>query len=145
MKPITHIINLSNTAPVKISVTKITPTNTFTKRDSIDTPPAITDYVRDITPIIKNHNEIKAHFRIEPEIDMRLEAENNDTLICVKIYRDPSKIRPLPSWVIQAMPADGKRFGRIYYADGNTNRADKPAFRNDSTIFFDSLSEDYSA
>lgn len=131
MIPIIQISNISNTAHKKISVAKITPTATFIARDSVDTPPAITTYVASVTPFVRYNNEISAHAKTAKALLNHIPA-----LI-------PEKHAPL--WVLEAAPVSGKEHGRIYYADMNINRADKPAFRPDWLYLFDSLSEDYNA
>ncbi len=131
MKPITQRSNTRNTAHAKISVAKITPTVTFTTRDNVDTPPAITPYVIRLAPFMKNHNETTAHATTAKALINHVPAFMTE--------------RPMPLWVCASAPVNGKDSGKIYTAHSNIRTADKPAFRHDSMYLFDILSEDYSA
>lgn len=110
--------------------TKRTPV-TFEERADLNTPPAISDHVRELAPFLKNCNETKAHATTAKAIINHIPALMPE--------------HPAPLWVLAAAPVAGKEHGRIYYANSNTNRADKPAFREDWLYLFDSLSEDYNA
>lgn len=125
MKPITQRSNTSNNAHVKISVAKITPTVTFTTRDNVDTPPAITPYVIRLAPFMKNHNETTAHATTAKALINHVPAFMSE--------------RPRPLWTFNDWTH------RTYTAHSNINCADKPAFRHDSMYLFDILSEDYNA
>lgn len=110
--------------------TKRTPV-TFEERADLNTPPAISDHVRELAPFLKNCNETTAHATTAKALINHIPALMPE--------------HPAPLWVLAAAPVAGKEHGRIYYANSNTNRADKPAFREDWLYLFDSLSEDYSA
>ena len=110
--------------------TKRTPA-TFEERADLNTPPAISDHVRELAPFLKNCNETTAHATTAKALINHIPALMPE--------------HPAPLWVLAAAPVAGKEHGRIYYANSNTNRADKPAFREDWLYLFDSLSEDYSA
>lgn len=113
------------------TITKTPRTVEFAPRDSVDTPPAITAYVAILAPFVRYNNEISAHAKTAKALLNHIHALIPET--------------HAPLWVLEAAPVSGKEHGRIYYADGNTNRADKPAFRPDWLYLFDSLSEDYNA
>lgn len=110
--------------------TKRTPA-TFEERADLNTPPAISDHVRELAPFLKNCNDITAHATTAKTI-----INNVPTLM-------PEHPRPL--WVCASAPVNGKDSGKIYTAHSNIRPADKPAFRHDSMYLFDILSEDYSA
>lgn len=110
--------------------TKRTPA-TFEERADLNTPPAISDHVREIAQFLKNHNEATAHATTAKAI-----INNVPTLM-------PE--HPMPLWVCASAPVNGKDSGKIYTAHSNIRPADKPAFRHDSMYLFDILSEDYSA
>lgn len=110
--------------------TKRTPA-TFEERADLNTPPTISDHVREIAPFLKNHNEATAHATTAKALINHVPAFMPE--------------HPAPLWVLASAPVAGKEHSRIYYANSNTNRADKPAFREDWLYLFDSLSEDYSA
>lgn len=110
--------------------TKRTPA-TFEERADLNTPPAISDHVRELAPFLKNCNETKAHATTAKAIINHVPAFMPE--------------HPMPLWVCASAPVNGKDSGKIYTAHSNIRPADKPAFRHDSMYLFDILSEEYSA
>lgn len=110
--------------------TKRTPA-TFEERADLNTPPAISDHVRELAPFLKNCNETKAHATTAKALINHIPALMPE--------------HPAPLWVLASAPVAGKENGRIYYANSNIRHADKPAFRHDSMYLFDILSEDYNS
>lgn len=104
--------------------TKRTPA-TFEERADLNTPPAISDHVREIAPFLKNCNETKAHATTAKAIINHIPAFMSE--------------RPRPLWTFNDWTH------RTYTAHSNIRPADKPAFRHDSMYLFDILSEDYNA
>lgn len=138
MKAIQHtkIIN----TPLRVNINNAITVNTkrtrpvIIPRENIDTPPAITDHVRELASLIRNTNSITAH---EHRDLWKLDARINQP------YEIKPRYRPL--WVCMSAPVKGKARGRWYTEYGNIQPEDKPAFRHDSMFLFDILSEDYSA
>lgn len=152
--------------------TKRTPA-TFEERADLNTPPAITDHVRELAQFVKNYNELA---RMPEDPSKRREtwylsaiATNNtsgDKYRIISITKnDTANItranifpkfhawRAMPGnktvngGYCEHHPCKAILFGGTYHipAISNTNRADKPAFRDDSMYLFDILSEGYSA
>jgi len=118
----------------------------FVDRENPDTPPVITEHVRELAIFMMNCNTLKAHF-IVPELDMSITADANDEPIFLKRIskiHEATPDTPRPLWVCKAAHVKGKRFGRIYTEHSNIRPEDKPAFRHDCDFLFDTLSEDYS-
>lgn len=103
-------------------------------RENPDTPPAITDYVREFTRLIMTTNSLTDH---EPRDFWKLDARINQP------YEIKPRYRPL--WVCMAAPVKGKTRGKWYTVYSNIQPKDKPAFRHDCLFLFDKLSEDYTA
>lgn len=118
---------------ITISTKKTRPV--FVDRENLDTPPVITDHVRELASLIRNTNAITAH---EPRIFLHLDAILN------RQYESKQR-RYRPLWVCMSAPVKGKTRGRWYTEYGNIQPEDKPAFRHDSMFLFDTLSEDYNA
>lgn len=114
--------------------TKKTPV-TFEERADLNTPPAISDHVREIAPFLTNCNDITAHANEIIRDCIAFHNESEDKLPAIALKKRDPELRPL------------YYFMRSYTerADSNINHADKPAFREDWLYLFDSLSEDYNA
>ncbi len=104
--------------------TKRTPA-TFEERADLNTPPAISDHVRELAPFLKNCNETTAHATTAKAFINHIPAFMTE--------------HPRPLWTFNDWTH------RTYATIDNINRADKPAFRHDSMYLFDILSEGYSA
>ena len=131
----TITINTKNTRPV------------FVERENPDTPPTITDHVRELARFIRTSNSLVAHFR-SPALEMSILASYNDAPVYTKRLGKCPRLTadtPRPLWVCSSAPVKGKERGKIYTEYGNIQPEDKPAFRHDSLFLFDTLSEDYSA
>lgn len=151
MKAIQHtkIIN----TPLRVNINNAITVNTkrtrpvIIPRENIDTPPVITDHVRELARLIRTSNSLVAHF-ISPALEMSILASYNDAPVYTKRLGKCPRLTadtPRPLWVCSSAPVKGKERGKIYTEYGNIRPEDKPAFRHDSIFLFDILSEDYSA
>lgn len=151
MKAITH--TKSTVKPLRFDVCKLIP------RENPDTPPVITEHVRELAIFMRNTNS-----------PVRMPAELNisgDKYRSISISK--TDIRPRYMFKLSHTEGasantdsaekfhaviDGKPYkgGLTWYylrehapTIDNINTNDKPAFRHDSLFLFDKLSEDYNA
>ena len=126
----TITINTKNTRPV------------FVERENPDTPPTITDHVRELAKLIRNTNPLT-----ERTSEFDRGCERFDMLadaFMLRYYTSLEQLHTRPLWTIIASPKCEKR-RKWYTTTCNIQREDKPAYRHDSLFLFDSLSEDYNS
>ena len=126
----TITINTKNTRPV------------FVERENPDTPPTITEHVRELAKLIRNTNTLT-----ERTSKFDRDCERFDELadaFMLRYFTRSERLHLRPLWTIIASPKCEKR-RKWYTTTCNIQREDKPAYRHDSLFLFDSLSEDYNS
>lgn len=125
----------------RITINTKTTRPVFVERENPDTPPTITDHVREIAKLIRNTNPLTER---TSEFDRDCERFDMlaDTFI-LRYYTSLERLHTRPLWVIMATPKYESR-RKWYTTYNNIQPEDKPAFRHDSLFLFDSLSEDLS-